>query len=220
MYDVSWKWYCISFLMVFAFYFNVFRSWFQLDYYLVILCLLILIYCSLLWVDMKLSFSEKSDVWSNNKLVFDLLMNSANCLNLSISNLMILSLAPSSLRNHFLSFTFFLSTPPKKAFIWLILFLISQISFIRESFKAYKSASYKDIDSGSKIEEEVVFSFFISGVWMSFNFFIFNVEVSVQFNIGGGSNKVWSGDIWITSSIFRKNENLGEFFHFSMYSVW
>lgn len=141
---------------------------------LVILCLLILIYCLFLWVNIKFSFFEKSEFWGNDKLAFDLPMKSASCLKLKISNLRIVFLVSRSLQNRFFSFTCWLSVPAKNVFILLIPFCTSHILCIREtdSFKVYKSPSPEERDSWSKIEEEVIFLFFISGVWMPFNFFI------------------------------------------------
>lgn len=141
---------------------------------LLILCLLILIYCLFLWVNIKFSFFEKSEFWSNDKLAFDLPMKSASCLKLKISNLMVVFLVSRSSQNRFFSFTCWLSVPAKKVFILLIPFCTSHILCIREtdSFKVYKSPSPEERDSWSKIEEEVIFLFFISGVWMPFNFFI------------------------------------------------
>lgn len=172
IYDILWK--GISFLMVFRFRFNVFRIGFNNWLWFVDIMFvdfdLLLVPLS----EYKFSFFEKSEFWSNDKLAFDLPMKSASCLKLKISNLMVVFLVSRSSQNRFFSFTCWLSVPAKNVFILLIPFCTSHILCIRErdSFKVYKSPSPKERDSWSKIEEEVIFLFFISGVWMPFNFFI------------------------------------------------
>ena len=172
IYDILWK--GISFLMVFRFRFNVFRIGFNNWLWFVDIMFvdfdLLLVPLS----EYKFSFFEKSEFWSNDKLAFDLPMKSASCLKLKISNLMVVFLVSRSSQNRFFSFTCWLSVPAKNVFILLIPFCTSHILCIREtdSFKVYKSPSPEERDSWSKIEEEVIFLFFISGVWMPFNFFI------------------------------------------------
>ena len=74
-----------------------------------IVYLLVLFYCKILCVhiflgNIKLLFSEKSGVWSNGTVVFGLTIESASCLKLSISYLIIVFLVSSSSQSCLLSF--------------------------------------------------------------------------------------------------------------------
>lgn len=219
IYDILWK--GISFLMVFRFRFNVFRIGFNNWLWFVDIMFvdfdLLLVPLS----EYKFSFFEKSEFWSNDKLAFDLPMKSASCLKLKISNLMVVFLVSRSSQNRFFSFTCWLSVPAKNVFILLIPFCTSHILCIRErdSFKVYKSPSPKERDSWSKIEEEVIFLFFISGVWMPFNFFISVMGYQCHLILVVDQVKF---DRVIREWHFQyfKRMKILEFFHLSMCSVW
>ena len=219
IYDILWK--GISFLMVFRFRFNVFRIGFNNWLWFVDIMFvdfdLLLVPLS----EYKFSFFEKSEFWSNDKLAFDLPMKSASCLKLKISNLMVVFLVSRSSQNRFFSFTCWLSVPAKNVFILLIPFCTSQILCIREtdSFKVYKSPSPEERDSWSKIEEEVIFLFFISGVWMPFNFFISVMGYQCHLILVVDQVKF---DRVIREWHFQyfKRMKILEIFHLSMCSVW
>lgn len=219
IYDILWK--GISFLMVFRFRFNVFRigfnNWLWFGDIMFVDFDLLLVPLS----EYKFSFFEKSEFWSNDKLAFDLPMKSASCLKLKISNLMVVFLVSRSSQNRFFSFTCWLSVPAKNVFILLIPFCTSHILCIRErdSFKVYKSPSPEERDSWSKIEEEVIFLFFISGVWMPFNFFISVMGYQCHLILVVDQVKF---DRVIREWHFQyfKRMKILEFFHLSMCSVW
>ena len=111
----------------------------------------------------KLLFSKKSGVWSNGTVVFDLLMESASCLKLSISNLIMVFLVSGSSQSRLLSFT--------SSLCLSVLAFMSRIFVSRkfQSFNSHNSDFKEENDSWKEFEKEVACLIFVSGVRISFN---------------------------------------------------